>query len=55
MRLAESLGGFTVYELAERMSPAEFMLWNAEYVLRDEERRDAELEARAKRRAHHGG
>jgi hypothetical protein len=51
MRLAESLGGFTVEELAGRMSAEEFLLWNAEYLLRDEERRDAELESKAKRRA----
>ncbi len=52
MRLAEQLGGFTVLELAERMTADEFVLWEAEYALRDEERRDAELEARARRRAH---
>jgi hypothetical protein len=52
MRLAEQLGGLTVLELAERMTAEEFVLWEAEYRLRDEERRDAELEARARRKAH---
>lgn len=52
MRLAEQLGGLTVLELAERMTAEEFVLWEAEYRLRDEERRDAELEARARRNAH---
>ncbi len=49
MRLAEELGGMTALELASRMTAEEYLLWNIEYLIRDEERRDAELEARAKR------
>ena len=40
----------TAYELADRLDkdPSELALWAAEDVLRDEERRDAALAARAK-------
>lgn len=38
----------TVFELAERMDERELTLWVAEDFLRDEERRDAALEAKAK-------
>lgn len=45
----------TVMELAERMDADELGLWMTEDMLRDEDRRDAELEARAKARAHKRG
>lgn len=50
MRLAESLG-MTAWELAGRMTPAEYRLWEAEYYLRAEDRRDAEMLARARMNA----
>ncbi len=40
----------TVFELADRMDDDELTLWLREDLLRDEERRDKELEARAKAR-----
>lgn len=52
MRLAEQLGGMTVEELAGRITAQEYQLWEAEYFLRDEDRRDADLLARARARAH---
>lgn len=48
MNLAERLGGMTVAELAERMDERELLLWVAEDHIRDEERRDAAMEARVK-------
>lgn len=54
MRLAERLGGMTLEELAERMGDEEFGLWIADGVLRDEERRDVALEARAKAKVGRG-
>jgi hypothetical protein len=53
MVLAEKLG-YTVEELAERMTHEEYRLWDAEHFIRDEERRDRELEARAKAAARRG-
>ena len=41
----------TVFELVERMDERELTLWVAEDFLRDEERRDAGLVARAKANA----
>ena len=51
MQLAERLGGMTVAELAERLDTDELGLWAAEDFIRDEERRDQEMLARAKARA----
>lgn len=44
----------TAMELAERMDEREMDLWFAEGLLREEERRDAELLARAKAAAMRG-
>lgn len=49
LKLCEELG-MTAEELAGRMTAAELRLWEAEYFLRDEDRRDQELLMRAKQR-----
>jgi len=50
MYLAERLGGMTATELAERLDehPGELALWILEDHIRDEEKRDATLLARAR-------
>ena len=42
------MGGMTVFELADRMDARELTLWTAEDYLRNEERKDAEMDARVK-------
>ena len=53
LRLCEELG-MTAEELAGRMTAQEIRLWEAEYFLRDEDRRDAALLQRARAKAMNG-